>query len=105
MTKAPKAPAHLRAATRRWYLAVLESHDLEEHHQRLLQAAAECWDRLQEAREAIKRDGTYIQGRYGLRAHPAVAIEKDSRTGFCRILRELDLDGEPDPDQRPPRLR
>jgi phage terminase small subunit len=74
-----KAPGHLRAATRRWFLAVTEDYDLEPHHQRLLQAAAECWDRLQEAREAVKRDGAYVAGRYGLRAHPAVAVERDSR--------------------------
>jgi hypothetical protein len=68
-----------------------------------LQAAAEAWDRLQEARARLAKDGTYVEGRYGLRAHPAVAVEKDSKTLFARLLRELDLDGEPGPDPRPPR--
>jgi P27 family predicted phage terminase small subunit len=99
------APSDLRAATRRWYVAVLEDYDLEPHHQRLLQAACEAWDRLQEAREVLRREGTYVQGRYGPKAHPAVAVQRDSRVAFARLLRELDLDGQPGPDPRPPRLK
>jgi phage terminase small subunit len=98
-----KAPSHLRTATRRWYLDVLEHFDLEEHHERLLRAAAECWDRLQQAREVLAKEGIVVPGRYGPRAHPAVAIERDTRLAFARLLRELDLDGEPGPDPRPPR--
>jgi phage terminase small subunit len=79
------------------------TYDLEPHHQRLLQAACEAWDRLQEAREVLRQEGTYVEGRYGPRAHPAVAVERDSRVAFARLLRELDLDGEPGPDPRPPR--
>jgi len=98
-----KPPSHLRAATRRWYASVVEQYDLDPHHERLLQAAAETWDRFQEARDRLGRDGTYVEGRYGVRAHPAVAVERDSRLAFARLLRELDLDGEPGPDPRPPR--
>ena len=83
---------------------MLEDYDLESHHQRLLQAACEAWDRLQEAREVLRKEATYVEGRYGVRAHPAVAVERDSRVAFARLLRELDLDGEPAPDPRPTRL-
>jgi phage terminase small subunit len=99
------APPHLQPNTRRWFAGVTNEYDLEPHHERLLQAAAEAWDRLQEAREALRKDGTYVEGRYGKRAHPAVAVERDSRVAFARLLRELDLDGEPAPDPRPTRLR
>ena len=99
------APTHLKAPTRRWYADVLRDYDLEPHHERLLQAAAEAWDRLQESRVTLRKDGTYIDGRYGKRAHPAVAVERDSRTAFARLIRELDLDSEPSPDPRPPRRR
>ena len=63
---------------------------------RLLQAAVECWDRLQQARELLARDGLVIEGReVGMRPHPAAAIERDSRIAFARLIRELDLDVEP----------
>jgi P27 family predicted phage terminase small subunit len=94
--KAIKAPAHLREPTRVWWRQVLKDYALESHHLRLLQAAGECWDRLQQARETLDRDGLVIEGREGgMRPHPCVAIERDARTGFARLLRELDLDVDP----------
>ena len=99
----PKPPSHLRAATRKWWTQVVTDYDLEPHDLKLLAAACSTWDRLEEARETLARDGTYVEGRYGLRAHPAVAVERDSRLAFARLLRELDLDGEPLPDPRPRR--
>jgi len=69
---------------------------LEDHHLRLLQAACESWDRMQQARELLERDGLVIAGRGGgMRPHPAVAIERDCKIGFARLIRELDLDVDP----------
>ncbi len=100
-----RAPAHLREGTRLWWRSVTSTYELEEHHVRLLTAAAEAWDRLQEARERVQADGAYLTDRFGqIRAHPALAVERDSRIAFARILRELDLDAEP-PSSRPPGLR
>jgi P27 family predicted phage terminase small subunit len=102
----PKPPAHLSASSKRWYREVVADYDLQSHHLRLLQAAAEAWDRLQEARAALKRDGTYIADRYGSpKSHPAVSVERDSRIAFARLVRELDLEGEQLPDPRMPRRR
>jgi phage terminase small subunit len=102
-TATDNGPTHLQPVTRRWYAGVLEDYELESHHKRLLQAACEAWDRLHEARKVLRQEGTYVEGRCGPRAHPAVAVERDSRIAFARLLRELDLDGEPGPDPRPPR--
>jgi P27 family predicted phage terminase small subunit len=100
----PKAPAHLRAGTRRWWRQVVEDYDLEPHHLLLLQTACSAWDRAEQAREAVKRDGAYLPDRYGGRkAHPGLNVERDNRVLFARALRELDLDGEPAPDPRLPR--
>jgi P27 family predicted phage terminase small subunit len=106
MTNTPDPPAHLRPETAAWWRAVLRDFDLEEHHLRLLQAACEAWDRLQQARERIDRDGLTIPtGDTGMKAHPAVAIERDSRLAFARLVRELDLDaGAPSEGRRPPAL-
>ncbi|MEK9284737.1 MULTISPECIES: P27 family phage terminase small subunit [unclassified Bradyrhizobium] len=106
--KTPKAPAHLTEQTRIWWRSVVRDYALEPHHLRLLQAACEAWDRLQEARELLLRDGLVVEGREGgVRPHPTVAIERDSRIGFARLVRELDLDTEPASSLRsaPPALR
>jgi P27 family predicted phage terminase small subunit len=102
-----KPPAHLKAATKRWWRSVVEEYALEPHHVRLLTLAAEAWDRCEQAREALSADGlTFRDDRGNIRPHPLIAMEKDSRTAFARLIRELDLDVEPGgPDYRPPPLR
>jgi hypothetical protein len=87
---------------------VVRDYDLEEHHLRLLQLAGEAWDRGQQARSELLRDGlTVITEAGGRKAHPCVAIERDSRIAFARLIRELDLDVEAPADSRvgPPSLR
>ena len=101
------APRHLKAATRRWFEAVAGDWDLEEHHLRLLQLAGEAWDRCQEARALIAKEGLTVQTRDGgAKLHPACRVEDASRIAFARLVRELDLDVDPPADaKRPPMLR
>ena len=69
----PSAPAYLQPATRAWWEVVTAHWDLQEHHVRLLTLAAEAWDRGQEARQQILRDGLTTGTKAGgLRAHPAL---------------------------------
>jgi P27 family predicted phage terminase small subunit len=101
-----KTPMHLEAKTRKWWRNVLEDYELEEHHVKLLTLAAEAWDRCQEARRILDENGLTYTDRFGCpRARPEVAIERDSRIAFARLLRELALDLEPPEEPgRPPRL-
>ena len=81
---------------------VVKEYDLEPHHQRLLILAAEAFDRGQDARAAIAKHGAVYTDRFGQpAARPEVAIERDSRIAFARLLRELSLDVSA-PDTRPP---
>lgn len=99
MVNNARPPGHLRAATRRWFAAVVSDYDLDPHHVRLLTLAAEAWDRGQAAREIIDRDGMTFTDRFGQpKARPEIAIERDSRIGFARLIRELGLDVEPPPE-------
>ena len=101
--KPAKAPGHLREPTRKWFSAVLEEWELQEHHRRLLLLAAEAWDRGQQAREAIDELGMVYTDRFDQpAARPEVAIERDCRIAFARLLRELALDVESPEDARPP---
>jgi len=96
-------PSHLAKATQRWWLEVTKTYDLGSHHVKLLTLAAEAWDRAQQARKAIAADGAYSPDRFGQpRAHPALAVERDSRLAFARLIRELNLDDDHAPDSRPP---
>jgi hypothetical protein len=84
---------------------VVADFELEAHHLRVLTLAAESWDRCQQAREAIDQNGITFEDKHGQpRARPEVAIERDSRIAFARLLRELCLDVDPPADVRPPRL-
>lgn len=98
-----KPPNHLQRATRRWFASVISEFELEQHHVRLLTLAAESWDRCQAAREALARDGLTFVDRFGCpHARPEVAIERDSRIAFARLIRELDIEGAPAPSPRQP---
>jgi phage terminase small subunit len=99
-------PEHLRPDTAEWWRSVAKDYALEPHHLRILTLAAESWDRGVEAREAIAKHGAVYIDRFDQpRARPEVAIERDSRISFARLVRELALDLDP-PDEasRPPRL-
>jgi phage terminase small subunit len=103
----PRPPAHLQPTTAQWFNEVIAAYQLETHHVRLLQMACESWDRCQQAREVLDRDGLTFTDRLGNpRARAECAVERDSRIAFSRLLRELDLDIEPPPpSSRPPSLR
>ena len=102
----PLPPRHLKRLTRQWYASVLEDYELEPHHVRLLVMACDAWDRATAARDVINAEGlTYIDHRGAPRARPEVAIERDARIAFARLIRELDLDVDVTPEaSRPPAL-
>ena len=99
-----RAPTHLSPSTAAWWRSVVGSYELEEHHQRLLTLACEAFDRCEEAREALAQHGLVtVDGNGNPKPRPEFAIERDSRLAFARLVRELDLDGEPGPEPRIPR--
>ena len=86
--------------------SVLADYSLEPHHVRLLIKCAESWDRSEQARELLKKHGLTYEDRFGSpRARPEVAVERDAKQSFSRLLRELDLDVSPPDSSRPPALR
>jgi P27 family predicted phage terminase small subunit len=92
----PQPPSHLSEDAQAWWREAVRDYALEAHHLKLLQAACEAWDRAQLAREAVVANGlTFTDSGGTIRANPAVAIERDARTLFARLVRELNLDEEP----------
>ena len=60
---------------------------------------------LAEAGRVLKAEGAFTRNRWGeARPHPALALERDSRVGLCRALRELGLELQDADSSRPPRI-
>jgi P27 family predicted phage terminase small subunit len=91
----PPAPDHLSPEMKAWWESVTAERGLAHHHLRLLEAACGAWDRMVEAREAVAAHGLTFEGKDGPRPRPEVAIERDARIAFARIVREL---GTPPPE-------
>ncbi|MDB3912112.1 hypothetical protein N9381_10070 [Paracoccaceae bacterium] len=86
-------PAHLNADTSHWWASVMAEYSLEPHHIRLLTLACEAYDSATEASEVLRHEGKIFIDRFDQpKPRPEVAIQRDSATGFARMLRELDLD-------------
>jgi phage terminase small subunit len=101
------APPHLSPARRRLYRRLAADYQLggEPHALETLKLACEALDRCDQARDLIAEHGVMVEDRFGqLRPNPAIAIERDSRIGALRALRELSLDASEVVDSRPPRI-
>ena len=99
-------PDYLREDTREWAQEILTEFELGDHHIKILILACEALDRISEAREVIAKEGAYYKDRFGKpKTHPALAVEKDNKIIFARLMRELCLDIEaPGDTGRPPGL-
>jgi phage terminase small subunit len=103
-----KPPDYLQFSTKKWWKDTVSRWVLEPHHIRLLTLAASSWDRAEQARELLAVHGlTYTDPKSGRPcSRPEVAVERDSRLAFARLIRELDLDLEPPKaTSKPPALR
>ncbi|MDP9202720.1 MAG: P27 family phage terminase small subunit [Gemmatimonadota bacterium] len=96
--KPPPPPRHLDASTRKWWTHVCSTYELAEHHVRILALACQAWDRAEEARQRLAKDGTIYIDRFGApRKHPSVSVEEQARLAFARLIAQLDLEGESNP--------
>jgi len=86
-------PAHLKTGGKKLWQEVTAKYELEAHHLRLLESACGCWDRVTEARAALRKDGAFVPDRFGqLKEHPAAKAERDNKILLMRLVRELGLD-------------
>ena len=102
---APTPPKALSRESKALWRTTCVDFDLEPHHLRLLRLFCEALDRAAEAQKVLDEAGLTIIDRFGqVKAHPCVAVKRDAEVAAARLLRELDLEGEPDPSPRPPAL-
>jgi P27 family predicted phage terminase small subunit len=93
----PAAPEHLSAESRTLWRELTHEYELEPHELKTLRLALEALDRATQARKALRRKGLTYEDRFGApHARPEVAIERDSRGAFARLMKELALPVEDD---------
>ena len=105
----PTAPRHLSVESKRIWRRIAADFDLwdDDAAMTTLNLALEARDRCEEARKILAREGLVVLNRFKeSRAHPMIAVERDSRIACVRCLRELSLDGSDAgyESSRPPRI-
>jgi P27 family predicted phage terminase small subunit len=92
--KRPKIPEYIGDAGRAWLRRVYSSDNvsISLHDMDALWAAASCLDRIEQARDAITEHGIICRtADDSLKPNPACAIERDQKTLFARLSREIGL--------------
>ncbi len=89
--KHPTAPKHLSAARRRLWAQIVSEWELDPAELEVLRLALEALDLADRARLDLKA-GLTIEGRYGPRVNPAMAINRDASGLAARLLKQLGLE-------------
>ena len=90
------SPQHLSKRSRAVWAEVDETFEIDAARRIMLQTALEALDRYNEAREKLNAEGVCFTSETGvIHLHPATRIEKESRDGFIKAWRSLDLDMDP----------
>jgi P27 family predicted phage terminase small subunit len=101
-----KAPKDLSRDAKRLWQSLRDEYGIRDTAGlTLLTDACRFFQRREDARELILKDGQTTKNRFGeIVAHPSVRIERDSAAAMVRSLKALNLDIEPlrDKPGRPP---
>ena len=91
-----KPPAHLSRGAKRWWRSVMQTTRLGPDAVEILTAAAEAWDRKEDARQLIADEGIVVHDDAGLPlTHPAVQIEGQAADRMARLIRALKVERPP----------
>ena len=94
-TDKPNAPADLGEPGSRFWGRVVEAYDLEPHHLDVLEQCCRSLDRAEACRRQVDAEGLTVEDRFDQKkAHPLLAAERDARSAFRQLYRELGLDIE-----------
>ena len=97
-------PKELSGAAKKIWTMLHEQFPLEEDHGVLLNVALQQWDRAQEARAMIEKEGAILTLPNGYKQqHPAVKVEGQALGVFVKVWNMLGIDMTPVKDVgRPP---
>lgn len=90
--KTMNAPKDLGTKGKAFWQGVMNDWELEKAHEiELLHQAGICLDRIENAREALAKEGEYLTIGERVIVHPAIKTEKELLALFFRAIRDLDL--------------
>ena len=91
--KPMKPPKHLKKAAKDMWSRLIEDYEINDSAGlALLESACICYQRAEDARKQVRREGLTIKDRFEqIRPHPCCAIERDSRGQMVAALRALKL--------------
>ena len=97
MKNSPSPPKAVSTEAKRWWRAIQVEFEINDPGGlAILACAAKAFDRMREAQALIKSQGMTTSDRFGqVKTHPAVLIERDSRSQILAALKQLNLDVEP----------
>lgn len=101
----PRPPqGRFTSEARRLWRRVVSEWDFDDAALVVLERACEAFQRMREAQAQLAKDGSYYVDKSGNpRAHPALGVEKDSRTAMLNAIKMLGISLEPVGDVgRPP---
>jgi P27 family predicted phage terminase small subunit len=100
MQQVPKCPRFLKKTGRTWFRRVAVEFEFSSSAEtELLIQAASTLDTIADCRERIATDGLVVPtGTGSVKPHPCANLERDLKTVFARLCRELRLN-EPATDE------
>ena len=87
-----KTPSGLSTEGKELWNTITANWKLDDGQLVVLFQACQSLDRMNDAKRILKTEGLTSEDRFGQsRAHPAVAIERDTRQLFLRAIKQLNL--------------
>ncbi len=87
-----KPPEHLSKQAHEFWQWASDEYQLNRDELHLLLMACEAMDRCIQARKRLAKQGLTYNDRFGQpKSRPEVAIERDSRLAFARLVKQLGL--------------
>jgi phage terminase small subunit len=88
----PPPPRHLSKKMKAFWRSAFERRRIQPYKVEILLKACEAHDRSEQARRILKKEGlTYLDRFLAPRSRPEVAIERDSRSQFAKLLDQVGL--------------
>ncbi len=87
-----RVPKHLSKEARQLWKNIIGEYDgWGTTELSVLLVGLEAHDRMRQAQKQLKKEGLVFKHKYGVKPHPCVMAERDSRTAYLNALKQLGI--------------